>query len=489
MKKLFIVLTVLIVGALLFLQSCKKKDKTYYPIRSTKFASDEAAEPLFRKDQIIVFYKDGPTTERINAIKQRLASQGINDSINIRQCNSCGTYAELWTAEGIHTTIHTEGIVGGSGGGGSKAVGEDSIASYSLNFIMKPPVEQKEMQSAKEILAQARGDNEQPTGAGKDTIVVAVLDTGIDTVNVVNPIYLWKNKKETSTVADTDGNCYAGDRSGWNFVNSSPDINDDHANLHGSLVCKYIIDAYQAQSKNFIQIMPLKTHDNTGYGDLFNSICALHYAIDKGANIINASWGFYYYEQDPHPYLSELITKQLADKGIVFIAAAGNKIDDADAYAKTLYQQVHGESIPDTLLRNLSFHNFYPACLSDSSNNVITVTTNDKSNVSPTQNFNSAFVNSGVMADTVYPGAMKFRLPFQRATGYISGSSFATAIFTGRVAANFPKASYQSGIKKTTLLKWLEDNAAINALPFQMINEPVLESRKRIDRGRYIMKI
>jgi hypothetical protein len=491
MKKYVIILSVLLLSTLLYLESCrgKKEEKTYHPIRSSQFASDKSAEPLFVKNQLIVFYKNPPTAAAVNAIKRGLIAMGIKDSVTIRRCNSCSTYAELWTADSIHTGISTEGVVAGSGGGGSHGVGEDSIASYSLNFIMKPPVEQKGMQSSKEILSQSRGDNAYPNGTGKDTILVAVLDTGIDTLQVVHPAYLWTNKNEKNNASDPDGNCYPGDRKGWNFVTNSPDIREDHTSLHGSLVSKYIIDAVQAQSKNFIQVMALKTHDSSGYGDLFSSICALHYAIDKGANIINASWGFYYYEKDPHPYLSELITKKLADKGILFITAAGNKMDDADTYAKDLYQQLYGEAIPDTLLRNLAFHNFYPACLSDSSNNVVTITTNDSGNVSPTQNFNSTFVNSGVLADTVFPGSMKFKLPFPRASGYISGSSFATAIFTGRLAASFPKANYTPGIKKSRVLQWLEQHAAANTIPLEIVNEPVLESRKRIDRGRYIRKI
>ena len=83
--------------------------------------------------------------------------------------------------------------------------------------------------------------------------------------------------------------------------------------------------------------MTLKTHDKNGSGDLFASICAIHYAMEKGAQIINASWGFYYYQDGPHPYLDYLITNVLRKKGILFVAAAGNKIDQVDEDANDAY--------------------------------------------------------------------------------------------------------------------------------------------------------
>lgn len=489
MKKTKNILFVLCLIALIFIGSCKgRRDKeTLEPIRATQFASDPGAEPLFRKNQILIFYKDAPTPARVNAIRAFITSKGITDSISVRKCNNCSSYAELWEADSIHTTIHGEGIVSGSGRGGSKGVGEDSIAIYSLNFIVRPPVELKELLSANQVLGQARGDRHDPAGESKDTILVAVLDTGIDTSFIVDRGFLWTNKNENGS-ADTDGNCYAGDQRGWNFVSNNPNIQEDNQNFHGTLVSRYILDALRQNSRNFIQILPLKTHDQNGYGDLFGTVCAIHYAIDKGANIINASWGFYFYEEDPHPYLTDLITKQLADKGILFITAAGNKLDEADAYAKDLYQQTHEVAFPDTLLRNLEFHNFYPACLSARTNNVLTVTTNDEGNVSPTQNFNSAFVDSGVLADTVMPGMMKFRLPFQNANAFISGSSFATAILAGKVAANVPKENYKAGIAKPAILQWLEENAATNSIPLIIIREPSLQQKNRIDQGRYFKK-
>ena len=104
--------------------------------------------------------------------------------------------------------------------------------------------------------------------------------------------------------------------------------------LHGTLVSQYIINEFATSQNKAVELMALKTHDKDGRGDLFSSICAIHYAMEKGAQIINASWGFYYYEDGPHPYLNNLITNVLREKGILFVAAAGNKIDDQDVFAR-----------------------------------------------------------------------------------------------------------------------------------------------------------
>lgn len=489
MKRNLVTFLALLFIVIVVLESCRrrKEPRTFVPVTSASFADDRLAEPLFRKDQLLVFFKEAPAPDRINRLIEALRKKGISpDSIKVQRCHSCGGYAELWRAPGIHNVVHGEGVYAGTGGGGSKGVGEDSIASYSLNFLVKPPIDQRDMQSDKEILSQSRRDVGVDIGSDRDTILVAVLDTGIDTTMLVDPRFLWTNKEERSGAGDGDGNCYPGDRKGWNFVTNSPDITEDHPNLHGTLVSKYIINGMMNNPRNLVQIMALKTHDNTGYGDLFNTICALHYAIDQDADIINASWGFYFYEEDPHPYLSHLITKVMKEKGILFVTAAGNKMEDADTYAKDLYFQTHNTHIPDSLLRNLSFHRFYPAALSNSDNNVLAVTTNDKENVSPTQNYYSEFVNIGVMADTVAPAFMKFRLPFKNATGFISGSSFATAILTGAIASHVPADQFTPGIKKASVLQWLETNSASSAIPVAVVRGPVLESRKRIELGRYL---
>jgi hypothetical protein len=415
------ILAYLAVTIVVSVQSCTCSRKTFEAIRFDESKNDKTADLRYVEDQIIITYKGTPTEAQRARIREALLAAAIDTTtISIKRCNSCGSYIELWQGDNIHSVIHQEGIRGGTVSGGSKGVGEDSLAHYSLNYIQHLPVER--LPSRREIkIGQIAGP---VSGAGKDTVVIAVLDTGIDTTQVIPASYTWTNKLEKSSPSgDNDSNCYADDIKGWNFVNSNNDVTDNNINLHGTLVSHFIVSEFRNSTQNYVQLMTLKTHDQNGTGDLFSSICAIHYAIDKGANIINASWGFYYYQDGGQPYLDSLITTGLKQKGILFITASGNKIDAVDAHAKEVYDSIHGLPIPDSLLRNLLYHNFYPACLSDANNNVITVTTTDGNVISPTQNYASRYVDLGVKADQVDPSGMKFLLTFSASPLYISGSS------------------------------------------------------------------
>jgi hypothetical protein len=474
---IYLVLIIIVV-----VQSCQCTDPTkkrdlYKPIRADEYTEGRFQKERYVADEIIIMYKGTPTAESRDSIKTNLINAGIDISaLKIKQCNSCGSYIELWQADNIHTTIHGEGISLGTVNGKSEGVGEDDLAQYSLNFIQRLPID------ALPDRRRFKFDGSLKTGAGKDTIVIAVLDTGVDTTKLVKSKHLWKNRIEKeSNAVDPDANCYVGDDFGWNFIGENSSVYDDNVNLHGTLVTQYIVSEFKSSPNNLVQIMSLKTHDDQGSGDLFSSICALHYAMDKGANIVNASWGFYYYNDSPHPYLDSLVTKVLKQKGILFITAAGNKIDEIDAYAKHVYQEEHGIPFPDSLLRNLEYHNFYPACLSDSLNNVITVTTTDGSAISPTQNYSSLYVDLGVKADTVNTSSMKFVLPFSAPRVYMSGSSFATAIATGKIGSNLPKDQYVPGIEKQAVINKIIDQTGSSVFN----DSQALKDGKLIRDGRF----
>jgi hypothetical protein len=464
------------------LQSCTRPKPVtpLKPVRAEEsWRGDNYAQQRYKANELLILYKGIPTQARRDTIRRALESAGVNpDSITIRTCNSCNSYVELWQGRNIHTVISGEGIVAGTVSGGSRGVGEDTTAIYSLNYLQYLPVEPLP------TIRQYKFEQlpEAIPGTGRDTVIVAILDTGVDTVNVVKGRYLWRNKKETTAVGDADSNCYASDVHGWNFVNNSSDVRDDNLSLHGTIISQYIVNEFGKSPRNFVQLMNLKTHDNVGRGDLFSAICALHYAIDEGANIINASWGFYFYEDTPHPYLDSLITKVLPQKGILFVTAAGNKIDPIDQYAKVVYQNLYGITLPDSMLRNLEIHNFYPAVLSTEINNVIVATTTDGNQISPTQNHSDKYVDIGVAADTVNSTSMKFQVPFTTPSVFISGSSFATAILTGKIGAFTSKSKFTTGLKKQEIIDDLEAVAAT------ISTSATLENRKYIRKGRYIKR-
>lgn len=388
---------------------------------------------------MIVTFKQNFTEEDVEKVKASFQEMGFED-IKIVKCHNCNFPVQLWKAKGIHTVISGGTGVKAGSGGGTGTVGE----SYSLNFISKIPPHHWERPSN-----QSTGEKYFQTK--QDVVIVAVLDTGIDPY-IVDTDYV------SESLENKPGfECFGDLGSGWNFVNDNGDIEDDSPGRHGSLVTQFIINEFKKSSTKTVKIIPLKTHNFKGQGDLFHILCAIYYATAKGANIINASWGFYYY-QDDRIELLDTIMNMLKEHGILFVTAAGNQSYDDDLIASKMYYSRHSTYPTPFQLRNLAVHQFLPACLSVSDNNLITVTTTDGKQVASTENYSNIFVDVGVMADKHEDGDLWFKIPFEQTNGeaYVRGSSFATAIATGIIGANCDKNLYkQNSITKKTFINHL----------------------------------
>lgn len=183
--------------------------------------------------------------------------------------------------------------------------------------------------------------------AAKD-VVVAIIDTGINRNHEDLKDNLWKNPGEygewkpqsqedydrapgcwdkSCNKLDDDGNGLVDDLNGWNWVEFSTDnlgnadFNDDQG--HGSH-CAGVIGAKHnlvgvSGINNKVQLMALKFLSKKGEGSLAGAIEAINYAIEKGADVINASWG----GSQSSEILYEAI-KKAGESGIMFVAAAGN---------------------------------------------------------------------------------------------------------------------------------------------------------------------
>jgi hypothetical protein len=450
-----------------------------------------------KEEQICVFLPEdqgSSTEERIKNAKDHLRELrkkyiGKNKDepweIEVQKCDHCECPVVLFKSRDpdlitIITTLGKEsGTLSPSGNSGEE---------YSLNYYQKVPIGTNNP-------IDLNKDEEDVTVVNKEEIVVAVLDTGLDT-NLVDPKYLWEN---TSVAAEPD--CYKGAKSGWNFVENCSHFHDDDPGKHGTIVTKYIINEFKKSPNNSVKIMPLKTHNANGEGDLFGILCAIYFAKVKGANIINASWGLYCYEGDPFRLMSRLIKKKLQEAGILFITAAGNRIEAEDVKAIEIFKNKNqGKTPEDHQLRNLDIHHYYPAHLSKlkpdeegAENTVITVTTTDGKEVCDTQNFSNQFVDVGVQADATVKSEdeakakeMKFKVPFRTKPPkeLISGSSFATAIATGVIGAYCPKELYSPAnppLKKSAFLNHLISLSGILVKGDDLLPEQIKE-------GLYIKK-
>jgi len=170
----------------------------------------------------------------------------------------------------------------------------------------------------------------------KSTVIVAVIDTGIDMKHPALKDSLWVNTIEANGKpgVDDDKNGLVDDMNGWDFAKKTAVLSDPHG--HGTHIAG-IISANGKGADGFrgvcpgVKIMALRYYDEKASGDvnLLNTVKAINYAVDNGAHIINYSGGGAMFSRPEYNAL-----KRAEEKGIVVVAAAGNEHNNAD---KDLY--------------------------------------------------------------------------------------------------------------------------------------------------------
>ncbi|MBY0386251.1 S8 family serine peptidase, partial [bacterium] len=155
-----------------------------------------------------------------------------------------------------------------------------------------------------------------------ENIKVAVVDSGIDSQHPQLTHQLSVNPNEPVNGIDDDGNGLVDDVYGYDFTNSSGDIYDSSG--HGSHVSGIIAADHSAgpvlgvAPKAKLLVYVLFSPD--GGGSVFDAIAGIRAAQNRGAKIINASWG--------GPGCSRSLREEiesLAQKDILFVSAAGNE--------------------------------------------------------------------------------------------------------------------------------------------------------------------
>jgi subtilisin family serine protease len=169
---------------------------------------------------------------------------------------------------------------------------------------------------------------------GSDTVLVAVIDTGIDYNHPDLAANLWTNPEETpGDHLDNDGNGYIDDWRGWDFADRDYDPKDDHS--HGTHVAG-ILGAIGNNAVGVagvcgkVRILPLDAFD---FEDSLSSdlIEAIRYAKNMGARIVNASWGDQYED-----LLMQEAIREFTAAGGLFVTAAGNDYGENNDYFSSL---------------------------------------------------------------------------------------------------------------------------------------------------------
>lgn len=198
----------------------------------------------------------------------------------------CGDLSkQLWTFPEDILNIETSvgGLQGGPGGGHVEG---------DLQFTITLPAE------GNGIAVNPEAD-ESPRDYIKEDgkVNIAVLDTGLDLTRMENDKVLFLNPTGLRFLNSKGEAIECGPgMSGWNFVDNSSDIRDDHAMVgHGTLVTKTIMNSIDSGVD--YRILPLKVFNHKGEGTYWDIVCALNYLKNvqiqtEGAiKIVNASFG------------------------------------------------------------------------------------------------------------------------------------------------------------------------------------------------------
>ncbi|MNK11916.1 Thermophilic serine proteinase precursor [compost metagenome] len=179
---------------------------------------------------------------------------------------------------------------------------------------------------------------------GNSDMIVAVIDTGVDYTHEDLLPNLWRNPNEIpNNGIDDDNNGYIDDVVGWDFVsndNKPYDLAADPLDLlfkggnpgHGTH-CAGNVAARGDNGKGVsgvapnVKIMSLRFISEKGQGTTADAIKAIRYAVDNGAKITSNSWGSIGEEAGaPENQALRDAIQYSQDKGVIFVAAAGNGI-------------------------------------------------------------------------------------------------------------------------------------------------------------------
>lgn len=168
---------------------------------------------------------------------------------------------------------------------------------------------------------------------GSSSVVVAVVDTGIDYNHPDLAANMIQNETNCADGVDNDGNGHVDDCYGLDTINNDTNPMDD--NRHGTHVAGTIgatgNNSVGVVGVNWnVKLMACKFLNASGSGSTSNAVKCLSYIAtmkDRGVNIVatNNSWGGGGFSQS----LEDAIDVQ-RQKGILFIAAAGNSTTDHD---------------------------------------------------------------------------------------------------------------------------------------------------------------
>ncbi len=253
------------------------------------------------------------------------------------------------------------------------------------------------------------------TTTGSRTVIIAVIDSGVDITHPDLVDNIWTNPNEVAgNGVDDDDNGYIDDVHGWDFIEDDNDPTprptgssfSDIYVLHGTHVSGIIgaigNNTVGVSGVNWeVSIMPLRIFDDDGMTTTFSTIDAMAYAQANGAKVMNMSYGGYFYSA-----LEDEAMQAAYEDGVISVAAAGNDALNLDVIPSypVCYDNVIGVGAVDDNDDTTVFTNYGNICVdlaAPGQNILSTYYSND-----PTNGFTDDY-------------------------GYLSGTSMSTPVVSG----------------------------------------------------------
>jgi subtilisin family serine protease len=156
--------------------------------------------------------------------------------------------------------------------------------------------------------------------------IIAIIDTGSELTHEDLAANIYHNEADPIDGIDNDNNGYIDDYNGWDFTDNDndPTVTRMKHGIHVSGLASAVTNngkGIASIANNCAQLMILRAPVEDATPDI-NALQAVTYAVDHGANVINCSFGWYYFSN-----CSKDVFQDAIQQNCLVVAAVGNEGD------------------------------------------------------------------------------------------------------------------------------------------------------------------